>query len=163
MDQSRGRRSEFNTFQNGNNAGHSDDGVSVQTSGALPTSDCEIYSRGYVPPNANTSDESSHTVRVLYDNPNLSVYLDDMDAPILEVSADIGQLLHRPDGKTWVGVTAATAGSTPYQYCENHDILSWSFAPEPAMAALLSFAVSLLVGSRGRKCSGARTHQPVLD
>ncbi len=75
---------------------------------------------------------NKHTVRIVYFDKTMRIYLDDMAEPILSVSIDLaavngGGTLGSGglnDGEAWVGLTASTGAGT-----QNHDILSWSFRP----------------------------------
>ena len=67
-------------------------------------------------------DQKVHTVRISFQPPVLSVYLDDSSAPILHSAVDLSIVVD-PQGAAWVGFTASTGGGH-----ENHDILNWSFA-----------------------------------
>lgn len=53
----------------------------------------------------------------------LSVYLDDMDTPVLTVSLRLESSIELNHGRAWVGFTAAT-GENAWQ---THEILSWRF------------------------------------
>ncbi|TMW57407.1 hypothetical protein Poli38472_003332 [Pythium oligandrum] len=53
----------------------------------------------------------------------LSVYLDDLNSPVLAVPLRIEHTIELEHGRAWVGFTAAS-GETAYQ---SHDILSWTF------------------------------------
>lgn len=67
-------------------------------------------------------DGNVQALRVHYVPGTFSVYLDDMERPVLRVPLDIGSALALEDGRAWVGFTAATGGG-----CQTHDLLSWSF------------------------------------
>ena len=66
-------------------------------------------------------DRQVHTVRILFQPPVLSVFLDDAPAPVLESPVDLSPVVDQR-GEAWVGFTASTGGGY-----ENHDILNWSF------------------------------------
>ncbi len=76
-----------------------------------------------------------HEVRIVYQRPQLAVFLDQNTEPILSVAVDIASIVG-PTGKGYVGFTAATGSG--YQ---NHDILSWSFRPG---AALVSSSIQFM-------------------
>jgi legume-like lectin family protein len=62
-----------------------------------------------------------HTAHIVFRPPVLSVFLDDVPAPVLESVVDLSIVLDQ-QGAAWVGFTASTGGGY-----ENHDILNWSF------------------------------------
>jgi hypothetical protein len=68
------------------------------------------------------SDGNPHTVKIAYTTGTLSVFIDDLEQPVLTIRVDLDTLLKLDRGMAWVGITAGTGGSY-----ENHDILSWSF------------------------------------
>ena len=81
----------------------------------------------------NLKDRKSHTVRIVYEPPVMSVYLD--NARALATAVDLSTVIGA-DGAAWVGFTASTG-----EGYENHDILSWSFsrtAVSSAMSAVSS-------------------------
>lgn len=71
-----------------------------------------------------------HTARIAYTPGTLSVFIDDLEQPVLTVRVDLDTLLELDNGKAWVGITAGTGGSY-----ENHDILSWSFVVHDGLAS----------------------------
>ncbi len=76
----------------------------------------------------------------------MSVFIDDMINPRLNVSIDLAATLQLDNGAAWVGFTAATGGGT-----QNHDILNWSFQSVPEPTTLTFFVlVGAIVGSRRR-------------
>lgn len=76
-----------------------------------------------------------HDVRIVYQRPQLVVFLDQNPDPILSVAVDIASVVGA-EGKGYVGFTAATGGGF-----ENHDVLSWSFRPG---AALVSSSIQFM-------------------
>ena len=68
-------------------------------------------------------DAKIHTLKIRYLPGTLSVFIDDMVSPVLEVPVDLADVLDLVDGIAWVGFTGATGSATQIQ-----DILSWSFA-----------------------------------
>lgn len=66
-------------------------------------------------------DGKAHSARILFQPPGLSVFLDDLAAPVVEAKVDLSIAVDQ-QGRGWVGFTAATGGGW-----QNHDILSWSF------------------------------------
>lgn len=111
---------EFDTFQNSfdPNRNH----ISIQTRGQLPNSPDEAYSMGLVTPATSMADGNVHAVKIEYAVGRLSVYFDNANDPILQVSVDLSKLLALNSGAAWVGFTSATADGY-----ENHDILDWQF------------------------------------
>jgi hypothetical protein len=69
-------------------------------------------------------DGRTHTARIRFRPPMLSVYVDGMSKPVLEAAVDFSIVTDR-QGAAWVGFTASTGGGY-----ENHDILNWSFTSE---------------------------------
>jgi hypothetical protein len=67
-------------------------------------------------------DGKVHTARIAFQPPVLSVFLDGSSAPVLKTAVDLSIVMD-PQGSTWVGFTASTGWG-----CQNHDILTWSFA-----------------------------------
>lgn len=88
-------------------------------------------------------DGSVHTVRVHYGAGSLSIFLDDPNAPRLNVAVDIASMLGLTNGMAWLGVVSATGGAWA-----NHDLVQASTpapVPEPAtwMLSLAGFAIFL--------------------
>ena len=84
------------------------------------------------------SDGQIHTAKISYVSGTLSVYVDDLAAPVLEVPVAIASILSLDNGAAWVGLSSGTGTVT-----EIHDILSWSFAtassqPKPDLTASLA-------------------------
>jgi hypothetical protein len=75
-------------------------------------------------------DRNVHTARILFQPPNLSIFLDDSPAPVLESVVDLSIVVDR-QGSAWVGFTASTGGGR-----ENHDILNWSFTGTDVSSSL---------------------------
>ncbi len=75
-------------------------------------------------------DRNVHTARILFQPPNLSIFLDDSPAPVLESVVDLSIVVDR-QGSAWVGFTASTGGGY-----ENHDILNWSFTGTDVSSSL---------------------------
>jgi len=120
--------------------------VSVQTRGLLPNSAHPQYSLGTTNGVAALDDEVVHTVIVHYDAQQLEVYVDDPLTPLLTVPVDLSSVLDLDAGSAWVGFTASSGA-----YWENHEILSWSFVPEPCTLGLLSVGCLALVRCRRRQ------------
>lgn len=68
-------------------------------------------------------DANIHNLKIRYLSEVLSIYIDDMTIPVLEVPISLADVLNLQDGLAWVGFTGATGSATQIQ-----DILSWSFA-----------------------------------
>jgi len=54
----------------------------------------------------------------------LQVYLDDMYSPVITTPINLATTLELDDGRSYVGVTAATGD----EYWQAHDVLSWQFS-----------------------------------
>lgn len=79
----------------------------------------------------NLKDRKTHTARVTYDPPALTVYLD--GRRVLSTAVDLATVIG-PDGAAWIGFTASTGGGF-----ENHDILSWSFTGGNQVSSNISY------------------------
>jgi hypothetical protein len=86
-------------------------------------------------------DGQVHTARILYKAPVISVFLDDMSAPVLISPVDMS-LVTDPEGRAFVGFTASTGSGW-----ENHDILSWSFSVTDVSSAMVSSNISFFMDS----------------
>ena len=102
--------------------------ISVHTRGVDGNDASEKASIGAVSPRTNLSDGRRHTVRIVYKPGSLTVFLDNMRNPVLEVPLDIASTLKLDNGRAWVGFTASSRET------QNTDILSWSFSPVVARA-----------------------------
>ncbi|MBC8097225.1 MAG: hypothetical protein H7Y43_15580 [Akkermansiaceae bacterium] len=78
------------------------------------------------------TDGKVHTVKIRYAPGTLTVYLDDLNTPLLTVPLNLAELITLDNGRGWVGLTAGT-GADYY----NHDLLNWSFTStgSPALAS----------------------------
>ena len=118
---------EFDTWDN-NESGQflvrdpDDNHVSVQTRGTETNAEFKAFSLGLTPNFPELSDGQVHAVKIEYIPGTLSIYVDDLQLPVLAVKTDLETLLTLDDGKAWVGFTAAT-----WNAFENHDILNWAF------------------------------------
>jgi hypothetical protein len=63
-----------------------------------------------------------HKVVVKYIPGRMKVYMNNMDAPVLDVYIDIENTIDLQNGRAWLGITAATGSAKA-----NHDILRWDF------------------------------------
>jgi hypothetical protein len=101
--------------------------ISVHTLGTLPNSSSESYSRGRRSVIPLLNDGTPHLVQILYRPGNLTIYLDNMANPFLEVPGlDLTTTLNLRDpslgnGYAWLGFTAGTGAAF-----QNHDILNWN-------------------------------------
>lgn len=98
----------------------SDNEVSAHTGGAGAVSAIELGGLGatsLVPP----LDLGVRTVRIEYVPGTLTVYVDDTIAS-LQIPLDLAATLNLPDGRAWVGFSAATSFTT-----QDHDVLSFTF------------------------------------
>jgi hypothetical protein len=132
---------EFDTFYNNEGEpcdwmGDADDHhISVQSKGPLPNSPSHIIIPGSPNPDYNAliartsfnpallRDRGVHQARIVYDPSqaeSLKIYLDGVQK--LQTSVNLATLLNLPNGKAWVGFTAAV-GAVTAQY----DILAWQF------------------------------------
>jgi hypothetical protein len=116
---------EFDTYNNGEPSGNH---ISVQSLGTAPNSAEHNASLGHTSAIPNIQDGAVHTVKIIYTDGGLFVYMDDLVTPRLAVAMDLPNLLDLDAGAAWVGFTAGTGGG--YQ---NHDILSWSFGSRTAL------------------------------
>ena len=86
-------------------------------------------------------DGQTHTARILYKAPVISVFLDDLSTPVLISPVDLS-LVTDEDGRAFVGFTASTGSGW-----ENHDILSWSFTVTDVSSAMVSSNISFFMDS----------------
>ena len=70
----------------------------------------------------NFDDRLVHKAKIAYSPGIVRVYIDNMVIPKLTASFNLNSIGLDPDGKAFVGFTAATGGGY-----ENHDILNWTF------------------------------------
>ena len=118
---------EFDTFQNTQPGWNDPPGphVSVHTLGVNPNSAFETASIGWTTQIPGLKDGQWHVVNVHYaaqPQPQLSIYIDNLTKPVLQVAVNIVTKLQLGDGTAWVGFTGATGGLT-----EVHDIQNWHF------------------------------------
>ena len=116
----------FDTFKNGGRSHDpSDNYLGIFTAGRPSDLKWPAPRLAFVPSLAvHLRDQKVHTARIRFRPPYLSVYLDDLTAPVLTSIVDLSIVMDSA-GSAWVGFTASTGGG--YQ---NHEILSWSFAAE---------------------------------
>ncbi len=116
---------EFDTWPNAGDI--SDNEIAVHTNGVNPNSASESFalSPGPVTPGVSfASDGIVHTVKVVYGNNTMIIFLDSMIIPVLTAPVNLATTLNLSNDTAYVGFTAATGAAI-----ENHDILSWSFGP----------------------------------
>ncbi|MFT4538658.1 MAG: hypothetical protein ACI835_001095 [Planctomycetota bacterium] len=123
---------EIDTWLSGSDLDTGDNTISIHTNGTGENAHHEDFSIGSIAPNTNMSDAQVHTLRILYNAGQLSVYLDDVNNPALTVAYDmstggtfinggtVGGLSLINGSDAYVGFSAATGGVT-----ESHDVLSW--------------------------------------
>ncbi len=142
----------FDTFRNEELGDPSGNYVSLCTNGKLP-------SMRWPPPRlafvhrlkSHLKDGAVHSARVVYQPPILSVFVDNAPKPVLTSAVDLSTVVDT-DGSTYLGFTASTGDGY-----ENHDILSWSFAPapKPDVSSTISFDSSS-VSTQGMACLADR-------
>ncbi len=113
---------EFDTYQNANYADPSESHISIHTNGTGPNGPSETLSIAATTTPMIIDDAANHAVTIAYTPGMLSVFLDDLSAPLLTASVDLAELLDLDLGRAWVGFTGATGGGL-----QNHDILNWDF------------------------------------
>ena len=133
---------EFDTFQNSENDDPSSNHVSVHSRGVLANSANELYSFGAASPASYLlANGVPHLATILYTPGTLSVFVDDLGTPLLEVNVDLTTLLQIPDGTATVGFTAGTGGGN-----QNHEVINWSYQAIPEPSTLM---LGLLTGLSG--------------
>jgi hypothetical protein len=113
----------FDTLQNKDEGDPSSNYIAIRTNGS-PTGMRWPEARLAFTPTLSVrlKDGKVHTARIAFQPPVLSVFLDGSSAPVLKTAVDLSIVMD-PQGSTWVGFTASTGWG-----CQNHDILTWSFA-----------------------------------
>lgn len=107
--------------------------ISVQTRGQLPNSADHSFSRGSTTDIPRLIDETVHTARILYDEGDIVVFLDDLRLPVLRVTIDLASEIGATSA--WFGFTGATGGSFA-----SVNVLNWR-VETPALAARLTSPV----------------------
>jgi len=118
---------EFDTNQDGGtildpSASH----ISVHTNGSGYNFKEEAFSIGSFDTTTAgilLDDGNIHTARLTYTPGMLSIFLDDLSSPVLQVSVNLADLLDLDTGRAWVGFT----GATRWNLWQNHDILNWEY------------------------------------
>jgi hypothetical protein len=119
---------ELDTWQNlpeefgGGPGDPNDNHISVQSRGTLPNTADPTFSLGSTTAIPPLADGNVHTAKVVYVPGTLTIFLDDLNKPVLTVPVDLGATLSLDNGQGWVGLTAATGGRS-----QAHDIFSFSF------------------------------------
>lgn len=73
-------------------------------------------------------DGKDHAIRILYASGSLSIFVDDLESPVMQTGYDLGNVncggtpLLNAAGEAWVGFTASTGGAY-----EHHIVKSWTF------------------------------------
>jgi Bacterial lectin len=112
---------EFDTFANFENHDPNSNHLSVHSRGTLPNDEDEIYSLGHSLLIPEVADGAVHTCWIRYIPGQLKIFVDTKQFARVTVAVDIPQLLGLPDGRAWLGVTAASGGVS-----ETHDVLTLS-------------------------------------
>lgn len=146
---------EFDTWSNPESADPNANHISIHTRGTLRNSDQQSNALGTV----SATLDGVHTARILYTPGLLSVFLDNLTAPVLTVTNNLATSFPLDFGRAWLGFTASTGAGI-----ESHDILSCSvLTPEPmalrvtnlAPNMVLTAPVSLLVRASATANSGS--------
>ncbi|MBZ5567463.1 MAG: HYR domain-containing protein [Acidobacteriia bacterium] len=136
---------EFDTFQNTQpgwndpNSNH----ISVHTLGINPNSAMGTAAIGSTTSIPNLKDGKWHLMHMHYavqPQPQLSLYLDNVATPVLQVGVNIVSQLQLSDGAAWVGFTGATGG-----YTEVHDIQNWHFLSYDLHTPVLTLPANMTV------------------
>jgi hypothetical protein len=122
---------EFDTYQNTNFGDPDANHLSLHTNLTGPNNANESFSIGRTSTNLPLfRDGSTHIVKIEYDGPSNShemrIFIDNLSAPVLTMQVNLSTILAGGGPNARVGFTAGAAGAS-----ENHDILSWSFIPNP--------------------------------
>lgn len=113
----------FDTFRNAETRDPSDNYAAICTAGTpkkMRWPPPRLASTRKLP--VKLKDQKIHSVRIVFQRPILSVYLD--GRPILTSTVDLSTVVDT-QGAAFVGFTASTGAGF-----EDHDILNWSFHPE---------------------------------
>lgn len=113
---------EFDTFQDLALGDPSHSHISVHSNGTLANGWDEALSLGVFNTLSAMDDGQDHSARVTYIDQLLSIYLDDLLTPVLQIPVSMDELLDLDAGTAWLGFTAASGGDL-----QNHDLLSWDF------------------------------------
>lgn len=118
---------EFDTFDNGpirweGNGDPNNNHISVNTLGTAPNNSFHYASLGTTTEIPNLSDGNIHSVKIQYTPGTLSIFIDDMENPVLQILLSIELKLDLDEGRAYLGFTSSTGA-----VWETHDILNWSF------------------------------------
>lgn len=93
------------------------------------------------------NDGRIHHARIHYVPGELSVFLDDVPEPVVEVEIDLAEILELDAGRAWVGFTAATH----IRDMQTHEIVNWSFSSTGSSSPAVFVAdASVAEGDAGR-------------
>lgn len=98
------------------------DHIAVHTHGTEPNTAHRQAMLGWVTPAGVRWQDQVHMVRIDYTPDTLSIFLDDLQNPVLEVGLNLSDTLRLDDGAAWVGFTASTEPG----FTNRHDVLEWS-------------------------------------
>ncbi|NQU24234.1 MAG: protein kinase [Candidatus Nealsonbacteria bacterium] len=98
--------------------------ISVQTNGTGPNLVRPAASLGSVNSGFELYDGKPHVVKIRYVPGSLSVFLDELDDPIMTVSVELESVLNLDGGRALVGFTGET-----FDFGKPRDILSWEYRP----------------------------------
>lgn len=102
---------------------------------------------GIVMPQKDMSNGTIYDVMITYLPGSLSIYFDNMTAPILTVAVDLGQKLSLEGGRSaYIGFTSSTGGAF-----ENHDIVRWSYSDVPEPGTWVMVGLGLLAAALARR------------
>lgn len=136
---------EFDTWQNGEFSDPSPSHISVHTAGTNANNVHESFSLGSFGTNPRIDDTQIHTARIEYLPGILSIFLDDLNSPVLTVDVNLFELLSLDSGTGWVGFSAGTGGDS-----QTHDILNWEFGESDEIVTPISISdVSQAEGASG--------------
>jgi glucose/arabinose dehydrogenase len=98
----------------------------VHSLGTAPNSIAESASLGSTVAVPSFANGATHVARILSQSNFLSIFVDDLQQPVLVVPVDLSTWLSLDQGRAWVGFTGATGG-----LAEVHDLLAWSYDETP--------------------------------
>ncbi|HKS96347.1 MAG TPA: L-type lectin-domain containing protein [Terriglobia bacterium] len=123
----------FDTYRNKEEDDPSSNYIGIRAAGGPPVSHWPPSRLAASPTlGVRLKDGEVHTARILFQPPVLSVFLDGSAEPVVKTVVDLS-IATDPQGRAWVGFTAATGGGW-----QNHDILSWSFGRADVSSSLYS-------------------------
>jgi hypothetical protein len=113
---------EMDTFRNSNFGDPDGNHLSVHDTRAVLASLHEEKALALTSAIPRMANSQVHTVRVHYFPGTLTVFMDDLDRPVLRAAVNLESALVLERGLAWVGFTASTGGGVQIA-----DLLSWSF------------------------------------